>query len=156
MLAVQMPILLLLLIPIIAIEAAILSKVLQLSLGLALRLAAFANLASTLIGIPMTWGALLGVELLSTRMRFYSILVQAPWLLPLRDEREGLIPVANLILLPFYFLASVYIEQWIMRRSRGDIDARGVRRAAWLANAATYALLLLGSLVWLLRSAGGR
>ncbi|HVR99874.1 MAG TPA: hypothetical protein VMW27_24835 [Thermoanaerobaculia bacterium] len=166
MLALQLPILVLLLVPIIALEAVILSKVLQLSGRVALWLAALANLASTLVGIPVTWGALFGVELfasgataygVSTQAgRFHSAVLQAPWLIPYETELYWLVPVANLVLLPFYFLVSVYVEQWVVRRSRDGLDPRRAKRAAWLANAASYALLLLGSVVWLVRSVGGR
>jgi hypothetical protein len=162
MLAVQMPLLAALLVPIIGLEAAILARLLRLSWGAAIPTAAKANLASTLVGVPLTWGILFGIEILtsgatvyglSTKMgRFHSAVLQAPWLMPRDAGLEALIPVANLVLLPFYFAVSGLVEQWVVRRSRRDLEARRAKLATWLANAATYVLLLLGSVVWLIRS----
>jgi len=162
MLALQLPILAALLVPIIVLEAVVIAKWLQRTWRQGLRLSAVANVVSTLVGIPLTWGVLFGLQIvisgaegysLSTLPgRLYSAVVQAPWLLPHPQGLEWLIPAANLVLLPFYFLASVYSERWVLRRSRHALSPGEARLASWLANAASYALLLVGSIVWFVRS----
>ncbi len=66
MLFVTWPGMLLALIPIVGIEAWIMRPRLTLTPGKALRLSAIANLVSTVVGIPLTWVVLVGLELLST------------------------------------------------------------------------------------------
>jgi hypothetical protein len=166
MLAVQLPILLLLLLPIIALEAAVFVRLLKLPWRGAFAIATAANLASTVVGVPLTWGVLFGVEILvsgggghglsSPWGVFQTAVVQAPWLIPYESALYWLVPVANLVLLPGYFLASVFSEQWMVRFRRRDLDPRATKRAVWLANAATYGLILIGSVTWLVTSVDGR
>ena len=162
MLAMQLPLLVLLLVPIILLEGAVIARWSKRTWRDGLRLSAAANVVSTLVGIPLTWGVLLALQIAITGAegrtlttlsgRLYSAVLQAPWLLPHPVGLEWLVPTANLVLLPFYFLASVYSERWVLRRSRLALSLGEARVASWLANGASYALLLLGSVVWLVGS----
>lgn len=166
MLAVQLPLLAGLIVPIIVLEAAILIKKLHLPWRRALSLSAVANAASTLVGVPLTWAVLFGLQVLvggaaahglsTAAGRFHSAVLQAPWLMPYQSDFYWLIPTANLVLLSPYFLVSGFAELWVVRRQRSDLDPGRTKAAVWLANAATYGLLLLGSIAWLIRSVDGR
>lgn len=67
MLFVTWPGMLLALIPVVAIEALIIRPRLKLAAGDAVRFTGIANLASTVVGIPLAWLTLVAVELVSTR-----------------------------------------------------------------------------------------
>src|SRR5580698_6792977 len=67
MLFVTWPGMLVALIPVIVIEAWIMKRRLKLAVGEALRLTGIANAASAIVGIPLAWLALAGLELVSTR-----------------------------------------------------------------------------------------
>jgi hypothetical protein len=163
MLALHMPALILGLVPIVAVEALILARGFAVPWLRTLWPTGAANLASTFVGVPVAWGALLVLELMTAGAadygfatplaRFRSIVLQAPWLLPHRGaEPDWLLPAANLVLLPFYLVASVLVERWVLRRFYRGVPVQRVNRAVWLANGVSYALLLALSVAWLLTS----
>lgn len=172
MLFVTWPGMLLALVPVVAIEAWIAKPRLKLPVGRTLRYIAIANVVSTIVGIPITWLVLVGLELLSTRggmgfglytpwRKVLAVTVQAPWLVPYESDLYWMVPAAALALLPAYFLASWGIEYavvtWLLARSApviyelgsSDTPPRLVRRTVLLANAGSYAILTLATLVWL-------
>src|SRR4029453_2836839 len=57
-------------------------------------------------------------------------------------------PTATLALLPFYFLVSVLVERAVLLRSLIGHDRRRVSKATWLANGASYGLLLAATAGW--------
>jgi hypothetical protein len=166
MLAFHMPAFVLALVPIVAIEALILARRFAVPWIRTLWPTCAANLASTFIGVPVAWGALLALEIVTTGggghgfatpwAKFKTIVLQAPWLIPHEAQLYWLIPVANLVLLPFYFFASVFVERWIIRRFYRGVPVQRVDRAVWLANSVSYALLLALSVAWLMMSIRGR
>lgn len=172
MLAVTWPGMLLALVPIVLLEAWVLKLRLGLAARSSLRFSLLANLASTVVGIPITWGVLVVLEMIVMALgggiavsapwqRLLSVTVYAPWLVPYESELYWMVPGATLALLPAYFLASWAIEyrviQFLLRREasrrsepdRSATAGRSVRRAVLAANAASYVLLAILTLVWL-------
>jgi len=172
MLFVTWPGMLVALIPIVLIEAWILKAKLEVTFGEAVRLGVIANLASTIIGIPLAWLTLVGIELVATSggmafgldtpwRKVLAVTIQAPWLIPYESDLYWMVPAATLVLLPAYFLASWGIEYAVIRKLLRvpepsifepkplDNPARFVRNASFVANLASYGLLALFTLVWL-------
>ncbi|HEY9714170.1 MAG TPA: hypothetical protein V6C72_11925, partial [Chroococcales cyanobacterium] len=112
MLAIVWPAMWLLLVPIILLEAAVGTRLLHVDFIRAAQIAGVANVISTVIGIPITWIALVAVEMnvgkgggvygLDTLWgRILSVTLQSPWLLPYMDS-GWVVPAAELFLcLPF-------------------------------------------------------
>jgi hypothetical protein len=157
MLFVQLHLLVLALLPVIAVETWVLGRRLGLPFRRALNGATWANLASTFVGFPLAWLALLGVQLmagggeaqgLSTPAgRLYAVTLQAPWLIPYEGDLYWMIPAASLVLLVPCLPASALLEGWLLRLGWADVRPSKVWRAAWLANGLSYTLLLaLGGL----------
>ena len=148
-------------IPVVIIEAWIATRIIGLTWKPALIRSSIANATSTLVGIPLTWGALLIVELgLSGGGRAFGIetlpqklfaaVVQAPWLIPYEEELDWLVPTAAIVLLVPFFFASVFIERWAFDRKK-QLEKPLVRLWSWKANLVTYGimlLLLLGTLIY--------
>ena len=172
MLFVTWPGMLLALIPVVAIEAWIMKPRLKLAVGEALRFTGIANVASTIVGIPLVWLGLVGLELVSTGggtafgldtpwRKLLAVTVQAPWLIPYESELYWMVPAATLALLPAYFLASWGIEFAVVRKllekpasnifegKPQGAPVGQVRRAVLLANIGSYATLALVTLLWL-------
>jgi hypothetical protein len=90
-----------------------------------------ANIVSTLVGVPLTWGALVFCEfgLSATLARFTQLssrswdspiyqvigtMLSAPWLAPVGKSASWAVPLAALVLLIPFFFISVWIEQAVM------------------------------------------
>ena len=165
MLAIVWPAFWLAFIPIVLIEVWVLCKLLKNeSFRSLLWPSTLANLFSTLIGIPIAWGVLLGLELLvmqlvdllvdfsevsAVKMSLLSI-ITAPWLYPVESELYWMIPTACMILLiPFYFV-SAWSEGLIFARFlKARHPPNESKRSMWRANLASYAFLFLFALGWL-------
>ena len=83
---------------------------------------------------------------------FQSVVLQSPWLVPYGDQLVWLIPAATMILLVPYFLVSVFVERWLMRRQLPNVESSRVTRAVWLANAVSYGGLAVLTAFWLARA----
>jgi hypothetical protein len=171
MLTVTWPGMLLALAPVVLIEAWIVRSRLRLETRESLRVVFLANLASTIIGIPVAWLVLVFLEMVATGggtamgldtpwRRFLAVTIQAPWLIPYKSDLYWMVPAATLALLPAYFLASWGIEykamQFLLRRrvvavfdEPPQMPDKTVRRSAFYANAASYALLAAVTIAWL-------
>jgi hypothetical protein len=155
MVAVFLPPLWLAFVPIVLLEAMALSRLMAIPLRRALLSALAGNIASSLVGIPLTWVILAALELaccgsafgLSTfGSKLYAVTVQAPWLIPYEDDLSWMIPSALVAMAIPCFIASVLIEAPINRLFFKSIPSRALWRATVLSNA--YSYLLLGVLVW--------
>jgi len=170
MLAVVWPTMFISLIPIIIIEALYMRRKLQIALKKAFKVMAIANLLSTMIGIPFTWGVLflaelvLGVstarllgagELPPKALRIveavFSVTIGAAWLGPEEASRwDWLAPsAATVLLLPFFFV-TWWLERASVERQMPDFEGRVVGDAVMRANIITYGLLAIASVAWLL------
>lgn len=149
------------LVPVVFIEGFVIRRVTEAQADRSYSVSAIANVASLLVGVPITWflltliqgatggGSLIGVE--TAMQRFLTVTWSAPWLAP--DERNlyWIIPSAMMVLLVPYFFVSWLIEHWIARWLLRDVEKVRVRRAVFLANAITYGLMeavVLGIGVW--------
>lgn len=141
------PVFLLALIPIILIEAAFYQKL----AGIQYRTAAFgtlwANLISTVAGVPATWVILVILQLLTGGdgahgVGLWAVTWQAAWLIPYENELGWMIPTAAMVLnVPFFFV-SVGIENLILRTYFfKNYERRLILRACWKGNMTTYVCL---------------
>ena len=139
------------LLPIISLEASILSRRLDLKYSEACKVSGLANLASTYVGIPVTWAVLLALQLwlpaasdygIDTPWRkFLAVTTEAPWLTTYEHDLYWMIPAAMLVLLvPFYF-ASVLCETWVARWMLRSADRAEVKGAIVAANTCSYLFL---------------
>lgn len=151
MLFVTWPVMLLALIPIIGVEAYVLSSQLGLSVGVSLKVASIINAASTIVGIPVAWlllllaqlftggGSIYGIE--TAWKKFLAVTWQAPWLIPYEDDMDWMVPSAGLALLVPFFFASWWIEYQVAVPLLDVLEPRTVRHSLLVANLATYGIL---------------
>lgn len=165
MLAVVWPVSWLLLLPIIFIEAKIACNIANLPFKRGTISSVWANCISSLVGIPLCWGAMLAIQfvipdgnsgrgLATFGDRLFAVTVQSPWLVPYKSEMYWMIPAASAFLLIPFFLISVYIERWVFKKASG-CSLEVASRWAWLANGVTYGgifslliILVLVSFLW--------
>ncbi|TVQ17709.1 MAG: hypothetical protein EA367_16895 [Leptolyngbya sp. DLM2.Bin15] len=120
----------LLLIPIVAIEAYVHRKYLKISIPLTLYISFMGNFISTLGG---------GIALLVAITILSHMLFQSAIFIPL--GAFPLLPLEIMVtLIPMFFL-SVAIESWLGRWRLKTLDRRKVNQSFWVANAFTYAML---------------
>jgi hypothetical protein len=162
MIFVTMPMMVIALIPIILIESFILARKIRASVKSVLWATSAANIISTFIGIPITWALLVLIQILTgggrayqihTLLgRFLSVTWQGPWLIPWESELYWMVPAASLFLLIPFFFASYAVEYVITNKMIKQIPRNDVRKGVYIANIASYALLAICALVWLLIS----
>jgi hypothetical protein len=161
------PVLVLALIPVIIVESVIMAKIIgSVKFPRILSAAAISNLCSTLIGVPITWLLLLGLEIAvpgggsafpnlpeAVRVVLY-VTLEAPWMLPFEEEFKFLYPIAWLVLLVPFFLVSYWMEYAIIRTLAKHFrvkENRGtIKSAVFRANAVSYALLALVPIAYLI------
>jgi hypothetical protein len=143
----------LLLLLIIPLEAAVPMGSLGISYRQRLILAASANTVSTVVGIPLTWGLLVFLQIITGAgsawglgtplQKVLAVTVQSPWLIPYDGNLDWMIPAAAAVLcVPFFFM-SVWCENLVARRIVEKRERPQVWRWAWQANGASYALILV-------------
>jgi hypothetical protein len=159
MLALHLPAMVVLLVPIIAIEVLVARRLIPLTTSRLIRGVAGANVVSTLIGIPLTWALMLVLNIVTTGTeakgidtlsgQFASVVLQSSWLVPYEADLDWMIPAATLVLLVPYFFASVIIEQFALKKIwKADVPTC-LSAFVWQANGLTYGLLGLGTvLLW--------
>src|SRR5262249_3159602 len=125
MIAVYWPPAWLALIPIIAVEGWIARRTLRLSWRKTLISVGAANVASTLIGIPLVWFCLAffelryfggGHSLTTPSEQFYAATVQGPWLLPSESDFKWMVPAAAMFLTLVFLVVSVGVESLVVRK----------------------------------------
>src|SRR4051794_12752404 len=142
MLAYAWPAAWILLIPVIVLEALVARRILRANWSSSLKLAGLSNFISTLVGIPLAWGAALLVAMVASFVK--SVLPRsfpdwalfpfyAAWLPPLTDRYLWLLPAAGAVLCIPFFLASVWIERRVAQRFAG-FESTDIGRWAWRAN----------------------
>ncbi len=172
MLAVMWPPAWLLLLLIIPVEGYFARRILLLDWRSALRLSLRANLASTLIGIPLTWLVLLLVEFGTGYLidvlnvdqanvppdvqRAVAITLLAPWLGPGDGLSAWIVPAAAAYLCIPFFFASVLIENRVALRRLGPLETPLVRKWSWYANGFSYSIIFACLAAWAIGSALSR
>jgi hypothetical protein len=149
-------------IPIVAIEAYVLRRILGSSYSRALGPVVVGNAVSTFFGIPVAW-ILMVIAQFTFLNRFdvgwqasgpglvRNIVSQSAFLPPypgIQANMSWALPLAMLVLLVPFFLASWLIEYWVARLMMRDVEPRLVLRGVLVANAASYVMLavVLGAL----------
>lgn len=156
MLALEWPLMLFALVPVILMEMYVAKRLLALPFKRSWKAVTDANVLSTVIGFPLLWFLLLVVQLFasggdsyglhSTWTVLYAVIIQAPWLIPYEEDLYWMVPIAGLYLLLPSFFVSVYSERFIYLRSWKELPKEKIMAFSWRSNACTYALLVL---IWL-------
>lgn len=152
MLFVQMPLLLISLPVIIAVEACLSRRWLTASWYQAWKWTSVANVVSTVIGFPLMWIAMLAIQmtvgggsalkLSEPCFSVYTVTVQAAWLLPFQDRLYWMIPTAGMVLLIPAFFVTVAMERQIYKGVfAGNCGPKVVSRATWRMHLVSYGLL---------------
>jgi hypothetical protein len=148
------------LVPIVVIEAVVGRGAASMTWGRAVLASTAANAASTFVGIPLTWGALLLVQFvvpngggagpaIGTLLgKVFAVTVQSAWLIPYESDLYWMVPGALLFMLPFFGVVSVYTERPIFRWI-AKCDREVARRWSWSANLTTYGIMIAAVIVWL-------
>jgi hypothetical protein len=159
------------LVPVIALEVAVLMSALVTPLKRTAVVATVSNVISTVVGVPVTWVILVALQFLTggggavgpdfgtLAGKIFAVTWQAPWLLPYESDLYWMIPVAMLVLLVPFFFASWLIEYPISRLMMRKLQAGVVRRGVLGANLVSYgllALVVLGVLGVAIYQHGGR
>ena len=150
------------LLPVVVIESVIVRKPMALRFSRALLHVGFANLCTTIIGVPLAWGAMFGLSLLTTggyalgmnspAKMLAAVTLQAAWLVPYENHLVWMIPAAAMTLLIPCFLASVIIERSVLVACWPDQQRRAVFHVVLRANIWSYLFLFAAGSVWLIVS----
>jgi len=164
MIFITLPMLIIGLIPIILAETFILMRVISVSFKCGIKISAIMNAVSTVIGIPITWGSLVLIQMITgggsayglqtPLQKFLAVTWQAPWLIPYESDLYWMVPAASLVLLIPFFFASYLIESLILRRILKQIDKALVNRGVFIANLYSYSILFILAFFWLAASIG--
>ena len=150
------------LVPVIFLEMRVIARRLGLTPRLAFKVSAWANLLTTLVGVPLTWAILTVLEGVTGGGRAYGIDTpakkllavtwQAPWLIPYEADHNlyWMVPAAMMWLLIPTFFMSWWLEYLAAARMLRDADRTRLKAAMFRANLLSYAFLELCALGWLL------
>jgi hypothetical protein len=160
------PAMLILLAPVVLVEAILYRKWLGIRTGKAIVYSTWSNIASLILGIPVAWMVMFVFEFLffesfgpqieklrdTPLANVIFLLVGSAWLGP--TGTPWIIAAACLVLLIPFFFASYgveYVVVHLMMRKEDLSEAalRDVRIAVRNANLVSYALLFIGTSVWL-------
>lgn len=151
MLFLAMPAFLISIVPIIAIETFYISKGLGLSISQSLKTVSVSNIASTIVGIPVTWFLLVLVQMLtggggaygldSYMGKVLAVTWQAPWLIPYETDLNWMIPAAGLVLLVPFFFASWWSEYLVSKKMLQALPSNILKVKVRNANLITYCML---------------
>ena len=158
MLAITWPVQWLAFFPVVAGEAAMLSTPFGQSFRSLVKPVAAANLASTLVGVPIAWFAMLMLEgaggmLLSvlpehvadsTAFRYATFPIFSAWIAS--GSPLGL-KAAFVVLMVVFCGVSVLVERWVLGRYFPVVDRKTLGRAVLRANVASYLLLSVVAVV---------
>src|SRR6266545_1105668 len=168
------PAMVILLLPIIILEAWLYRRWLDLETWRATKSSALANLASTLVGVPAAWAVMFGVEFCagfgiakipalnrmvdkwhSPMAAVVNTILSAAWLVPDEKSLYWMLPVAVLVLMIPTFYLSVWIEAFVVdymvsvpEDDASNLTTARVRKAVRDANLVSYSLLTGGTVAW--------
>jgi hypothetical protein len=164
MLMLEWPVLLIVLVPVIVVEAFLYSRWLRIPMRSAFVGSAKANGLSTLVGVPLAWIVMLALEIMvmvptamlthgegpkSPLWELVGFLVGIAWLGPPERKLFWMVPLAAALLLVPTFIVSVLIERRVCRASWPDAEEGPLRRAVWRANLVSYGMLFVVAIAWL-------
>ncbi len=164
MLFLVMPAFAIALAPIILVEGFYLSRRLAINLARTAKTVILSNLASTVLGIPLTWLVLVSAQMATGGDRAYgldtvvgkilAVTWQAPWLIPYEQDLAWMIPVAGIVLLIPFFFASWWIEYFVAKKILNEVSFALLRTAVRNANLISYCLLATWPLALLIFNHG--
>ena len=148
------------LVPVIVLEFLVLKRVLAVRWTRSLWVTTASNLTSTAVGIPLTWGVLMLVQLLYESLgisidyqvpvqRFLHFIPRSAWIFGWDEDLNWMVPVSMLILLVGFFFASWAIELWVIKIMQPQHEPLPLRRAVMRANLLSNGLLAL-IVLWML------
>ena len=151
------------LLPVVLIESVIVWKPMAIPFPKALMDVGIANLCTTLLGVPLAWGAMFVLELVSTSggtalglnspaKMLAAVTLQAAWLVPYEHDLHWMIPAAASVLLIPCFAASLIIERWVLVHRWRERERSEVFSAVLRANVWSYVLLFILGTMWMLTS----
>jgi hypothetical protein len=174
MIALTLPLMLMLLVPVVVIEGFLCKKWLRLTNWEALKSNTVANLVSTIIGVPLAWALMLGLQFaamatVDQKLKFLNsnsplatvvaFLLHSAWIPPAEGTNVWWIPTAILVLLVPFFIASYGIEYLVMAYMVGmpaggpeNLTYPRVKRAVRNANLVTYGAMFIATSIWLIVS----
>ena len=166
MIVVQWPLMFAALIPVIVIEALLIRRWIELSYRDAFFGITIANCLSTLAGFPLAWlvmfalemGVMLPMALAADKWHwhffdspFFQIIsfpLTVAWLGPSEWAGNWLVPLAAALLLIPSFYVSVWLENFVCRKTWPDIDVKIIRRGVYRANLVSYVMLFVLACGW--------
>jgi hypothetical protein len=161
MIAIMYPAMGILLVPVIVLEVLVLRRLLSTPVRRTWAMVTVSNLVSTGVGIPLTWVALVAIQFVTGGTGWspvldvpilgtlLSVTWLAPWMMPSGADEHWMIPLASLALLVPFFFASWLIEYVVSLMFMRDMEAGLLKRAVFVANLVSYALLVSVALVGL-------
>jgi hypothetical protein len=162
MMFITFPYMVLGLIPVVGLEAWVIARKVSWPGKKAVKVALIANVVSTVIGIPLFWLGLVFLQMMtgggrsygidSLLQKFIAVTWQSPWLIPYDAELYWMVPAAALFLCIPFFFASWGFEYFIARKLERTADPLALKKACGWANAASYAIFLCLSAVWLIQA----
>ena len=175
MIVITLPGMIALLLPVIAVETVVVVRRTSLPGKKTLWATALANLASTIVGVPLTWGVLVVCEMGlwlalgefagnrswdSPIFQIFVTIFSAPWLGPVEKSGWWAVPLAAAVLLIPFFFVSVWVEQKVMEHflpvtadseaQPNEVSEKVLRNAVRDANLVSYGFLFAFATVWLL------
>lgn len=146
-------------VPVVLVETVILRKSLAVPWKRTLAGAAIANLLTTIIGVPLAWGFMLIINLVTTggyalglqspAKMLAAVTLQAAWLIPYEEHLFWMVPFAATVLLVPCYAASLLIEYWALSRLWKDLERKKVFAATLRANTWSYVGLLVAGSLWI-------
>lgn len=149
-----------LLVPVIWIEAIMAGRVLSIDRADAWRVSWKANLFSALLGVPLAAiptlviafkAEHLTVDATPTVRRIMQVLLCTGVVLEDRSIPNWVRDAGLTLSCVIAFLMSVYSERWLVRRLYPKVQPSALRRWSWIANAMSYVVLAvcMGGFVWM-------
>jgi hypothetical protein len=156
MLALAWPAYWIALLPMIAVQAMVLRRLLEIDWPRALKVSTFGNLWSTFLGVPIVWFMLLAVELLAgvvmgalhaSRTWDYILFpLMAAWLGP--TQNAWVVYAAFAVLAIPFCAVAILIEGRVASVVLAGLPAHRVRAAIWRATMWSYVLVVACALVY--------
>lgn len=137
------PIMVCALVPIVIVEALIYAKALGVTVTSAIASSTRANLITTLVGVPMTWGILLIIQMQTSSLANYKldnllditlmITLQSVWVTD-TPNNQWFMPASALFLLVIFCITSWKIEYWIIKKYYTNIATHKINKSCLKAN----------------------
>ena len=154
------PAMLIALLPIVFIEAVVINRTIAIPFRKIFIPCGIANAVSTIIGFPLAWSLLLGLELLTIRgncgpgfetflSSITTAIFESAWLCVWEKQLHWMIPVAFINCLIVAFFISVLVEYFVFRKLLVGQEISNIKKATYKSNLMTYSLLIVLNLAYL-------